>query len=148
DAALASAIVWFDAYVANVDRTARNANMLSWHRQLWLIDHGAALYFHHGWGRDRSSSDGASQAASSRSMDPFPQIKDHILLRFASALREADKLMVDRITPDVIERVVALIPDSWLAGSLRSDYTEFLRRRLAAPRAFLEEAIRAHALVV
>ena len=138
DAALASAIVWFDAYVANVDRTARNANMLSWHRQLWLIDHGAALYFHHSWG----------EAAPDRSQDPFTSIKDHILLRFAGALREADKLMVERITPDVIERVCALIPDVWLAGEQRGAYIEFLTRRLAGPRAFLEEAIRAHALLV
>jgi HipA-like protein len=139
DAALASAIVWFDAYVANVDRTARNANMLSWHRQLWLIDHGAALYFHHGWG---------AGPRVDRSQDPFTQIKDHILLKFASALRQADKLMTERITPDVVERVVALIPEDWLAGQPRDAYTEFLTRRLAAPRAFLEEAIRAHAVLV
>jgi HipA-like kinase len=162
DAALASAIVWFDAYVANVDRTARNANMLSWHRQLWLIDHGAALYFHHAWGHEPSSSaggpssDGGESSGSEpqavmppdRSQDRFVQIKDHILLRFASALREADKLMTQRITPEVIERVVALVPDAWLAGQPRGAYTEFLTRRLAAPRAFLEEAIRAHALLV
>jgi len=139
DAALASTIVWFDAYVANVDRTARNANMLSWHRQLWLIDHGAALYFHHGWG-------GGTPV--DRSGDPFTQIKDHILLKFASGLREADKSMTVRITPEVIERVVKLIPDAWLAGQPRSAYTEFLTKRLTAPRAFLEEAIRAHALLV
>ena len=139
DAALASAIVWFDAYVANVDRTARNANMLSWHRQLWLIDHGAALYFHHGWG---------AGTPVDRSQDPFIQVKDHILLKFAGALREADKLMTERITPEVVERAVALIPDGWLAGQPRGAYTEFLTRRLVAPRAFLEEAIRAHALLV
>ena len=75
DAQLASSIVWLDAFTSNVDRTPRNANMLMWHRKLWLIDHGAALYFHHGWG------DGADRSGS-----PFPAIKDHILLKFASRL--------------------------------------------------------------
>ena len=79
DAELASSIVWFDAYATNLDRTARNTNMLMWHRRLHLIDHGAALYFHHG-GDDYLA----------RSEDPFPMIKDHVLLPLASALREAD----------------------------------------------------------
>src|SRR3954468_9958072 len=78
EALLASSIVWFDAWCSNVDRTARNANMLMWHRQLWLIDHGAALYFHHGWDDQ------------DRSQDPFPFIKDHILLKFAARLPDAD----------------------------------------------------------
>ena len=76
DAAVASAIVWLDSYVNNVDRTPRNANMLMWHRKLWVIDHGAALYFHHGWG-----------AHTARSADAFPAIKDHVLLKFATELR-------------------------------------------------------------
>src|SRR3954463_11059332 len=95
DAALASAIVWFDAFVSNVDRTPRNANMLMWHHKLWLIDHGAALYFHHGW---REGSD--------RSTDAFPAIKDHVLLRFADDLRAADSLLAARLTPAVIADVV------------------------------------------
>ena len=79
DAKLASRIVWFDAFVCNVDRTARNVNMLMWHRRLWLIDHGAALYFHHAWNsRDRHAT------------TPFALIKDHVLLKFASALAQAD----------------------------------------------------------
>src|SRR6188508_2322258 len=97
---LASRIVWFDAYVTNIDRTARNANLLMWHRKLWLIDHGAALYFHHGWG------DGADRSAS-----PFPAIKDHILLKFADALDETDAAMIARISPALIQEVVALVPD-------------------------------------
>ena len=140
DAALASAIVWFDAYVTNVDRTPRNANMLMWHRKLWLIDHGAALYFHHGW---REGSD--------RSAEPFPAIKDHVLLRFASELRAADANLSMRLTPEVIADAVAAVPDAWLtanspfasAGQARAAYTQHLTRRLAAPRAFAEEAIRA-----
>lgn len=137
DARIASSIVWFDAYVSNVDRTARNANMLVWHHQLQLIDHGAALYFHHGW-----------DDQTDRSQDPFTRIKDHILLPFASALREADAAMTQRITPEIVERIVALIPDTWLEGGTREAYSRHLTRRLPPPRAFLEEAIRARSLLV
>jgi hypothetical protein len=145
DAALASAIVWFDAYVSNVDRTIRNSNLLMWHRQLKLIDHGAALYFHHAW-------DGSEN----RSTDAFERIKDHILLPFASALREADETLAVRLSPRIIEGIVALIPDSWLASDMpaeaakerRKAYVRYLVRRLQAPRAFVEEAIRARSLLV
>ena len=139
DGALSSAIVWFDAYVTNIDRTPRNANMLMWHRKLWLIDHGAALYFHHGW-----------RAGTDRSADAFPAIRDHVLLRFAHDLRTADERLSARLTP-IIADIVASVPDAWLAGNTpfasaqlaRDAYTEHLTRRLAAPRAFAEEAIRA-----
>ncbi len=104
DAELASSIVWFDAYVSNLDRTARNTNMLMWHRRLWLIDHGAALYFHHDWNDHLA-----------RSTSPFPLIKDHVLLRFASALADVDARMVARLTPEGIAGIVELIPDEWLA---------------------------------
>jgi len=145
DALLASSIVWFDAYVSNVDRTPRNANMLMWHRKLWLIDHGAALYFHHGWSE-----------STDRSQDPFTRIKDHILLKFASVLREADAALAARITPDVIRRILALVPDAWLAAdspfataqAAREAYIQHLSRRLQAPRAFFEEALRARAQLV
>jgi hypothetical protein len=140
EADLASAIVWFDAFVTNVDRTARNANMLMWHRRLWLIDHGAALYFHHRWDKHLE-----------RARDAFPMIKEHVLLRFAHSLEAADAKMTERITPEVIDRIVKLIPDDWLVGDApfagseehREAYAEYLLTRLAAPRAFLEEAIRA-----
>jgi hypothetical protein len=140
DALLASRIVWLDAFSSNVDRTARNANMLMWHGRLWLIDHGAALYFHHGW------SDGADRSAS-----PFAAIKDHILLKFAGALDEADAEMTRKMTPELIRDVVALVPDAWLASDrafatpalVREAYVSHLTRRLQAPRAFLDEAKRA-----
>jgi len=135
DAELASSIVWFDAFVANMDRTARNTNMLMWHRRLWLIDHGAALYFHHRWDTFRE-----------RGRDAFPMIKDHVLLRLAASLEEADAKMIGRITPDVIRGIVNLVPDAWLMGGgdgQREAYLEFLTTRLEQPRAFLEEAIRA-----
>jgi hypothetical protein len=137
DAALASSIVWFDAYVSNIDRTARNTNLLSWHRRLQLIDHGAAFYFQHAW-------DGRAD----RSQDPFPRIKDHVLLPFASALGEADALMSERITPEIVRRITAMVPHDWLGTTPASAYSGHLIRRLAAPRAFLEEAIRAHAMLV
>jgi hypothetical protein len=133
DAALASAIVWLDAFTANIDRTARNTNMLLWHRKLWLIDHGAALYFHHG------ADDFGSRAA-----EPFPQVKEHVLLPFASDLRGADARIAARLTAPVLDDIVASIPQSWLEGGApRSEYARFLAGRLQPPRAFLEEAIRA-----
>src|SRR5205085_1464147 len=131
DADLASRIVWFDAYVTNVDRTPRNANMLMWHRRLWLIDHGAALYFHHSWtDMDR------------RSKDPFPLIKEHILLSFASGLEKADREMTTVITDEVIEQTVGLVPGEWMEDK-RQAYVDYLTRRLDGPRHFVEEAIRA-----
>jgi hypothetical protein len=140
---LASSIVWFDAYVTNVDRTPRNTNMLMWHRRLHLIDHGAALYFHHTWTNYRE-----------RSRDPFRLIKDHVLLRFAGSLREVDSRMTERITPEIIDSAVKLIPDAWLVGDSpfnesnqhREAYIEYLLKRLEAPHDFLEEAIRARSL--
>ncbi len=133
DAALASRIVWFDAYVANVDRTARNPNMLYWHGALRLIDHGAALYFHH----DRAS-------ALEHSEDRFRRVADHVLLRFASQLQEADAASVAALTPAVLAGIVELVPDTWLdadTAAHRAVYLQFLQRRLVAPRLFVEEAL-------
>ena len=152
DADLASMVVWFDAYVTNVDRTPRNSNLLMWHRRLWLIDHGAALYFHHTWTNYLE-----------RSRDAFTMIKDHVLLPSTPlhSLREIDSKMTERITTEIIDGIVKLIPDAWLAaesgasdapfdGSAehRDAYVEYLLRRLEAPHVFLEEAIRARSLSV
>jgi hypothetical protein len=142
DAALASRIVWLDAFVSNVDRTARNSNLMVWCDRLWLIDHGAALYFHHHW-------DGWLQRASS----PFALIKDHVLLPFASELAAADAALSAALTPRVVADVVALVPDDWLEddplfadkAAQREAYRAYLCRRLEAPRAFFEEAQRARA---
>jgi len=142
---LASRIVWLDAYVTNIDRTPRNANLLMWHRKLWLIDHGAALYFHHSWtDMDR------------RSTDPFALIKDHILLPFASALEAVDRPMTSMINENGIREIVELVPDDWMYGDSRFSttaqnreaYVEYLLRRLEEPRNFLVEAIRARAVQV
>src|SRR2546429_2357127 len=99
DPLLASSIVWFDAYVTNVDRTPRNTNMLFWHRRLMLIDHGSSLYFHH------STADYLS-----RSRSPFSLIKEHVLLAAASALEKADALAKETLTADMIQHIVNLIP--------------------------------------
>jgi hypothetical protein len=142
DAALASAVVWLDALVGNVDRTARNVNMLWWHRQLWLIDHGAALVFQHQWA-----------GYLTRSTLPFMPIKDHVLLPLASALAEADAALSQRLTPQLIDGIVQQIPQAWLADDAqfanhyaqRDAYRQHFQARLQAPRAFAEAAIRAHA---
>ncbi len=143
--ALASAIVWFDAYTTNVDRTARNTNMLVRDQQLWLIDHGAALFVHHTWTNYIE-----------RSRSPFPQVKDHVLLRYADALPEADLVLTPLLTPELITSIIALIPDSWLDGEPsfagrdehRAAYVSYLLNRLAEPRAFVEEALDARAKLV
>jgi hypothetical protein len=144
DADLAAQIVWFDALVTNVDRTARNTNMLMWHRRLWLIDHGAALYFQHSWSNYLE-----------RSVDPFALIKDHVLLPFAGSVAAADTKLSARITPQVIRDCVALIPEDWLVADApfasgeqhRDAYVQYLLRRLQPPHAFAEEATRARSLV-
>jgi hypothetical protein len=137
DPLLASSIVWFDAYITNVDRTPRNTNMLFWHRQLNLIDHGSALYFHHNTGDFLS-----------RSRNPFPPIKDHVLLPAASALDEADSLMTKALSPEQIQQTVNLIPGGWLNSdpfftnreAHREAYVAYLLDRLQASRYFVEEA--------
>ena len=138
DAELASRIVWFDALVSNIDRTPRNSNLLLWHRKLWLIDHGAALYFHHDW-RDHLE----------RASRPFAQIKDHVLLRFATRIAELDATMAAHLNAATIEAIVALIPDTWLDADSgfashaahRDAYVQYLTRRLHVPRAFSQQAV-------
>lgn len=145
DAQLASRIVWFDAFVMNVDRTARNTNMLLWHRRLWLIDHGASLYFQHQW-----------DDYMARSRSPFAPIRDHVLLPLATALQDADAECRSRLSGDVIAGAVALIPDAWLADTetfpdpagQRAAYRSFLTARVQASQTFVEEAVRARSLRV
>lgn len=137
---LASSIVWFDAFVCNVDRTARNVNMLMWHRRLWLIDHGAALYFQHAW--NRHSNDAAT---------PFTLIKNHVLLKQAALLEEADTEMRKRLSTEKIAALVDLIPEAWLpddegfAGKSqqREAYLKYFVQRLRNSQVFVREAIHA-----
>jgi hypothetical protein len=140
DSELASAIVWFDAFVCNVDRTARNVNMLMWHRRLWLIDHGAALYFHHAWHRGDRHAD-----------TPFSLIKDHVLLGLANSLAAADTRLKPLLTQELLADLVGRIPESWLTGDTgfsstseqRQAYLEFFLRRLEGSQVFVREAQRA-----
>ena len=131
-AKLASQIVWLDALTANVDRTPRNSNILLWHKELWLIDHGAAFYFHHNW-----------ENFLINSRNSFKQIKDHILLPFADEIEKADAVFSSILTPEIVEEIVSLIPVGWLDGknTQREVYFQFLTERLNAPRAFVKEAI-------
>jgi hypothetical protein len=129
--ALASDIVWFDALVTNVDRTARNTNLLLWHGRLWMIDHGAALYFHH-----------ATERGAEHARTPFPQIADHVLLPFAGSIREADGELAPQVTCALLRDVAAAVPDEWLGGDSPQLYVEYLCERLAPPRAFVAEAER------
>jgi len=140
DAALAANIVWFDSLIMNVDRTPRNPNLLLWHRQLWLIDHGAALYPTHAW-----------REMDARARSPFAQIADHILLRLAGPLAEADERMRARLTTETLAAVMRAIPLEWLdpfepftsPEEMRAAYLDFLVRRLAAASIFTGEAERA-----
>ena len=142
---LASAVVWFDAYVTNIDRTPRNTNLLLWHRQLWLIDHGAALYFHHTWSEYLA-----------RSQTPFAPIKEHVLLPRATRLAEADARLRPLLTADILASIVAAIPDDWLdpeppfasREEVRAAYVAYLLARLDAAPIFVEEAMRARAQLV
>jgi hypothetical protein len=137
DAKSASQIVWLDAYITNVDRTFRNTNMLIWHKELWLIDHGACLYFHHSWNN-------WEQHAKS----PFALIKDHVLLPEASLLEEVDAEYKALLTPEILEEIVNTIPLEWLQWedtnetpeALRNVYLQFLETRLNNSEIFVKQA--------
>ena len=145
DALLASQIVWFDSFTTNVDRTARNTNMLVWHKKLWLIDHGAALYIHHSWNNYLE-----------HAARPFTQIKDHVLLPFANQLGEADTFFRAKPLAEIIGASVDLIPDEWLestssfatAAEHRRAYYDYLTRRLEVSEIFVEEARNAGKMLV
>jgi hypothetical protein len=145
DAKLASQIVWLDSFIMNVDRTARNTNMLMWHKELWLIDHGASLYFHHSW-------DNWAQ----QSQSPFSSIKNHVLLPQATELEAVEAEFRQKLTPERIRAIVALVPDEWLsdesttqsAEERRQVYIQFLEARLAASEIFVKEAQNARKTLV
>lgn len=136
DARLASEIVWLDCLVTNVDRTARNTNMLIWHKELWLIDHGAALYFHH-----------SGQNWEEQAKRPFVQVKEHVLLPQATELEAVDSEFRKILTPERIQAIVDLLPETWLAPSAFDDaeenrkmYANFLNTRIAHSEIFVKEA--------
>lgn len=138
---LASRIVAFDALTLNVDRTAKNPNLLSWHKGVWLIDHGAAMYFHHGW---------ANPEEAARS--PFAPIRQHVLLPFA---KEVEGVRF-KLSAQQLDAVLADVPDAWLenepgftsAADVRAAYRRFFELRLANQALYLEEAARARAQLV
>jgi hypothetical protein len=144
DPALASQAVWFDAFVTNVDRTPRNPNLLKWHKQLYFIDHGAALYFHHNW-----------QNVEEMASSPFAAIRSHVLLPWAAELEWADSEARKRLNDEVFAKILAAVPDAWLqlkAGMAleerRAEYIDYFSRRLQASAKFVEEAMRARTELV
>jgi hypothetical protein len=143
DSHTASLAVWFDAFVLNVDRTPRNANLLNWHSQIYFIDQGAALYFHHNW-------PDASRLADS----PFADVRHHILLPWATNIEQAAVQAASRLNAQVITEILAQVPDEWLQSShptpakARVAYLDLLTRRLAASPIFTQEAIRARAHLI
>lgn len=145
DARLASQIVWLDCLLTNMDRTARNTNMLIWHKELWLIDHGASLYFHHSW-----------QNWKEQALRPFVLIKDHVLLPWATELEQVDREFTSILTPELIAAVANLIPAEWLtdessfdhAEEHRQAYIHFLETRVANSAIFVKAAQDAKAALI
>ena len=141
----ASMMVWFDAFVQNVDRTPRNANLLVWHRKLHPIDHGAALFFHHDW-----------PSMEKKIASPFSEIKQHILLPWAREIAQAATIAHRLLTREVLAEIVGKVPDAWLesipgglsSAERRAGYLDFFTRRLEASAIFEQEAIRAHSRLV
>jgi hypothetical protein len=141
----ASLAVWFDAFTQNVDRTARNANLLMWHRKLYLIDHGAALYFHHNW-----------ETMPAKAESPFSEIEKHILLPWASRIEGAGAVAREKLKTQIFAEILAEVPDGWLesepvgatAAEKRAVYLAFFEKRLKAAKIFEEEAMLAHARLV
>ncbi|WP_298392818.1 HipA family kinase [Flavobacterium sp.] len=137
EALLASKIVWFDAFITNVDRTFRNTNLLLWNKELWLIDHGAAFYFHHSWDNWNANS-----------LTPFSLIKDHVLLSKANKLEEAHLKFTSQLNDSILKEIVNQIPDDWLQWEngaiapeeIKEVYFQFLSIRLANANIFLKQA--------
>src|SRR5690625_5210995 len=137
DPITASKIVWLDAFLTNIDRTFRNTNMLMWHNELWLIDHGAALYFHHSWKNWEKKAE-----------TNFAMIKDHVLLRSATELTQVNEAFKAKLTPRLLDQIVELLPDEWLRWEGREEtpeelkhvYKKFLTLRLQHADRFVKEA--------
>lgn len=141
---LASRVLWLDCFLMNVDRTSRNTNMLWWKKELWLIDHGASLYFHHSW------------QSTNNAYKPFPAVKDHVFLLIASELEAADEFCRPLLTVARLREIVSLIPEEWLRDDAnfentdahRQAYIDFLEARTAQSQLFINEAVNARAALV
>ncbi len=137
DAETASMIVWLDAYLMNIDRTAKNTNLLIWNREIWLIDHGASMYFHHNW-----------ESLPTALQSPFAMIKSHVLLPLATDLQTANAKALAVLTPENIDAIVDKLPDEWLQHSeperslaeIKNGYKQFLNERLQHSASFLKQA--------
>ncbi len=142
---LASKIVWLDCFLYNVDRTIKNTNILVWHKEIWLIDHGASLYFHHSW-----------QQWMDKACQPFAHVKDHVLLPFANDLEKVDELFHTIIDDDLIDSIVSTIPEIWLANENnfatiaehKNAYATFLKMRLAHSQIFVKDAQHAREKII
>ncbi len=142
---LASRAVWFDAFITNVDRTPRNPNLLYWHKSLYFIDHGAALFFHFNWPSLRPAA-----------LTRFPAIRSHVVLPWATEIELAGQILAPLLSEAALATIVNLVPDEWLVPHLgaerptdpRAAYLEFFVRRLRAAAGFEEEAVRARAQLV
>lgn len=144
DPLLASQIVWLDALLMNVDRTVRNTNLLMWRKELWIIDQGASLYFHHTWSNWEE-----------QSLKPFVQIKDHVLLQWASELEKVNESFRSILTREKIISIVGLIPDEWLvndsapnADENKKVYEQFLLNRISHSHIFVKEAQHARQVLI
>ena len=145
DARTASLIVWLDCFIMNVDRTARNTNMLLWNKELWLIDHGSSLYFHHSWSNYME-----------KALLPFEQVKDHVLLRYATEMEEADRWFHQHLNDDIITGIVSAVPEEWLLSDTpfktveenRHAYVEFLITRFNHSQNFVKHATDAGKTVI
>lgn len=145
DEVLASKIVWLDCLITNVDRTVRNTNLLMWRKELWLIDHGASLYFHHAW-----------QNLDEQAKRPFVQVKDHVLLPMATKLNEVDADLRALLTPGAIRAIIDAIPEEWLLDDSTTEspeekrevYAKFIETRVALSEKFVKEAIDARKALI
>lgn len=137
DSLLASKIIWLDAYITNIDRTFKNTNLLMWHKELWLIDNGASLYFHHSW-----------MNFEKHALSPFTYIKDHVLLSQATMIDEADQFAKSVLTDEILHEIVELIPLDWLnwddtddsPEQIKEVYFNFLKTRRDHSVNFVNEA--------
>ncbi|MCR6032989.1 hypothetical protein GGQ22_16310 [Nocardioides sp. zg-579] len=137
---VAAKVLWLDAFCANVDRSWRNPNLLLWHGELWVIDHGASLYFHHGWPGGALEKDGAAERFAAQ---PW-RMDDHVLAAHADGLPAADAEIRGLFGPADLPEVLALVPDEWLEpvpgaqspAEVRAAYVAFLTARLTT-RAWL-----------
>lgn len=145
DPVLASKIVWLDAFITNVDRSFRNTNMLMWHKELWLIDHGASFYFHHSWTN-----------LEKHALSPFPLVKDHVLLPQAENLVGIDAIMKSLLTAEKLKTIVELIPAEWLQWEgneetpqeIKEAYLRFILLRIANSEIFIKQALDARQTLI